>query len=258
MTSHLTSGSNGFDFTEALRYRQATLQASLAEGRTVHDHPTASGDHSELDWRGTLGRFLPQRYRISHGKVVDAEGATSDAIDIIIHDAQYTPILFQREAGDEGSITVPAESVYAVLEAKPKMDKSYLEYAADKVQSVRRLHRTSMTITHAGGSFDPKPLHRIIGGIVSDSCGWSPCLGQPFEQTIAGLADERVLDLGCALGGGAFELIPPATPTDEPGLELSPSDLTLMFFLVRLFRRLQSIGTAPAIDIEAYASAVLS
>jgi len=79
-------------FTCALKARRASLRASLAEGRVVHDHPTASGDHSELDWLTTLAQFLPNRYRVSRGSVVDATGTTSDDIDLIIHDAQYTPI----------------------------------------------------------------------------------------------------------------------------------------------------------------------
>lgn len=244
-------------FTRALMRRQDTLRASLAEGRDLLDHPTASGDHSELDWQGTLEQFLPNRYRVSRGTVVDASGTTSDAIDLIIHDAQYTPILFQRTDGD-GSIIVPAESVYAVFEAKPELNKAYLQYAADKLRSVRQLSRTSTTIRHAGGQFDPKPPHRIIGGILADACGWSPCLGKSFVSAMATVTGDRAVDLGCALEGGAFEQLQPKDENSVGEIETAPADLTLMFFLVRLFRRLQTIGTAPAIDIEAYAPAVLT
>lgn len=244
-------------FTRALMRRQATLQASLAEGRDLLDHPTASGDHSELDWQGTLEQFLPNRYQVSRGTVVDATGTSSDAIDLIIHDAQYTPVLFQRADGD-GSIIIPAESVYAVFEAKPELNKAHLEYAADKLKSVRQLHRTSTSITHAGGKFDPKPPHRIIGGILTDACGWRPCLGEPFQSAMAAMTGERAIDLGCALEGGAFEQLLPKNEAAVGEIETAPADLTLMFFLIRLFRRLQTIGTAPAIDIEAYAPAVLA
>jgi hypothetical protein len=244
-------------FTRALMRRQETLQASLAEGRDLLDHPTASGDHSELDWQGTLEQFLPNRYQVSRGTVVDATGTSSDAIDLIIHDAQYTPILFQRADGD-GSIIVPAESVYAVFEAKPELNKVNLQYAADKVLSVRQLHRTSTSITHAGGRFDPKPPHRIIGGVLADACGWNPCLGDPFFSAMATVTGDRAVDLGCALEGGAFEQLHSEDGDMVGEIQTAPPGLTLMFFLVRLFRRLQSIGTAPAIDIEAYGSAVLT
>ena len=254
----MSAQDSGADFfTRALKRRQATLQASLAEGRDVHDHPTSSGDHSELDWQGTLEQFLPSRYRVSRGTVVDASGTTSEAIDLIIHDAQYTPILFQR-SDSEGAIVVPAESVYAVFEAKPTLNKAYLEYAAEKASSVRQLHRTSTRITHAGGQYEPKPPHRIIGGVLADTCGWSPCLDETFHAAMASLVDNRSLDLGCTLDGGAFEQLETEDHEHTGKIETSPQDLTLMFFLVRLFRRLQRIGTAPAIDIEAYAPAVFS
>lgn len=247
--------SNAFDFEAALRHRQSTLTASLAEGRVAQTHTTASGDHSELDWIGTLTRFLPNRYQVSKGQVVDAAGVTSEAIDVIIHDAQYTPILFQREANDDGSIIVPAESIYAVFEAKPELNKKYLEYASMKIESVRRLDRTSTTIAHAGGNFEPKPLHRILGGVLADNCGWKPCLGEAFNDLMSGLSGDATIDLGCALEGGAFERL--EADDGQVSIDVSPADLTLMFFLVRLFRRLQKLGTAPAIDIEAYAPSVL-
>lgn len=247
--------SNHFDFETALRNRQATLASSLAEGRSALPHATASGDHSELDWSGALGRFLPNRYRVSKGQVADAAGTVSEAIDVIIHDAQYTPVLFQRHADDDASIVVPAESVYAVFEAKPEMNKGHLEYGAKKIESVRRLKRTSTAITHAGGKYAPKEPHRILGGFLADKCGWVPCLGEPFRQHIMGFSDNRTIDLGCALEGGAFERLD-QNAGGQP-LETSEPDLALMFFLIRLFRRLQEIGSVPAIDIEAYAPSIL-
>ena len=247
--------SNTFDFEAALRRRQMTLRASLAEGRLAQTHTTASGDHSELDWIETLTRFLPNRYQVSKGQVVDATGATSEAIDVIIHDGQYTPVLFQREANDDSSIIVPAESIYAVFEAKPEINKGYLEYTSRKIESVRRLDRTSTTIAHAGGKFEPKPLHRILGGILADNCGWKPCLAEAFDDVMAGLSGDATLDLGCALEGSAFERL--EAEDGQVTVEISPPDLTLMFFLVRLFRGLQKLGTAPAIDIAAYAPSVL-
>lgn len=248
----MSEGSTEFDFRAAMLRRQERLLASLSEGREVQTHPTASGDHSELDWRGALTEFLPSRYRVSQGQVVDAAGSRSEAIDLIVHDAQYTPIIFQRPDADGQGLIVPAESVYAVLEAKPTLNKAYLEYAAKKVASVRSLARTSYRVIHAGGVInDPKPPPPIIGGIVSDSCDWSPCLGEPFESALRPATPLEHVDIGCALDGGAFD----ATFDGQEIVSIDRAEpgLTLMFFLVRLFHRLQALGTAPAIDIRAYA-----
>lgn len=60
------------------------------------------------------------------------------------------------------------ESVYAVIEAKQNLTRANIIYAGRKAASVRRLHRTSAPIVHAGGTYpivrEPFP---IIAGIVS-------------------------------------------------------------------------------------------
>ena len=57
------------------------------------------------------------------------------------------------------------------------------------------------------------------------------------------------LDLGCVLGHGAFEIIDPDRPSE---ITASPEPVALMSYLLTLLRRLQGIGTAPAIDYIAY------
>ena len=66
-----------------------------------------------------------------------------DQIDIIIYNAQYTPTLLDQQ--DHRYVT--AEAVYCVLEVKPLISKTYLNYAGDKAKSVRALERTSIAIT---------------------------------------------------------------------------------------------------------------
>ena len=82
---------------------------------------------------GGLRKYLPNRYAVAQGIVVDSNGATSDQIDIIIFDPQYTPTLLDQQSHR----FVPAEAVYGVLEAKPVISKQNLEYAGDKAASVR-------------------------------------------------------------------------------------------------------------------------
>ncbi len=86
---------------------------------------------------------------------------STQQIDVVIHDRHCSPLLF--EVG--GSFYIPAESVYAAIEVKQSIDKGNIEYAADKVASVRRLDRTSVPIPDVAGTYDPKEPHRIIGGL---------------------------------------------------------------------------------------------
>jgi hypothetical protein len=63
----------------------------------------------------------------------------------------------------DGVLYVPAESVYAIIEVKQELSRTYIKYAGDKIKSVRCLKRTSVPIPHAGGTYKPKPPDRIIG-----------------------------------------------------------------------------------------------
>jgi hypothetical protein len=59
------------------------------------------------------------------------------------------------------------------------------------------------------------------------------------------------LDIGCAVRDGAFEV------TDRDGsLTRSGADRALIFFVVRLLRRLQKMASPPAIEYDENARAL--
>ncbi|HEY4131974.1 MAG TPA: DUF6602 domain-containing protein [Gemmatimonadaceae bacterium] len=225
-------------------HQQEKMVAELREVRAVHDHPTAKGDGTELHWMKLLQNRLPNRYRAERAFVVDADGNRSDQIDIVIHDRQFCPILLDTAGG----LQIPAESVYAVLEVKQELSKSHIEYAGEKIQSVRRLHRTSAEFCHASGRSRTTPKD-ILGGIVTFNSGWSPAFGDAFETALRGLPVEHRIDLGCALCDGGFEIV---YDRGESRLTQSAADSSLIFFLLRLLHRLQQIATVAAIDYVEY------
>lgn len=132
-----------------------------------------------------------------------------------------------------------------MFESKPHVDKAHLGYASDKAASVRRLHRTSVAISHAGGRFDPKLPFPIVAGIVAQRADWSDGLGDTFASYLSSGA-EGTLDCGSALDHGAFD-------TFDGTLRVVGAKGGLVFFLFRLLARLQSLGSVPAIDWSAYA-----
>lgn len=109
--------------------------------------------------------------------MVDSQGNFSQQIDVVIFDRQYSPFIFTYE----GEIIVPAESVYAVFEAKQTANAELVAYAQQKVASVRQLQRTSLPIPHAGGVYPPKALMPILGGLLTFESDWSPALGPSWK-----------------------------------------------------------------------------
>jgi hypothetical protein len=132
--------------------------------------------------------------------VVDSEGNFSQQIDVVVFDRQYSPFIFSYE----GQTIIPAESVYAVFEAKQTLNADLVRYAQDKVASVRKLHRTSLPIPHAGGTYPAKPLFPIIGGILAFESDWNPPMGQSLDAALRAGSDENRLDLGCVAAHGTF------------------------------------------------------
>jgi hypothetical protein len=193
-----------------------------------------------------LRKYLPRRYAVDTGIVIDSTGATSDHIDVIIYDIQYTPTLLDQKEHRY----IPAEAVYAVFEVKPKVNKQYLVYAGNKAESVRKLKRTSVLIAHAGGEFPPKKLFPIIAGITAIGIEWRDGFkNSAFLKSYKLLSVNQKLDCGLAVSGSCFDMY-------NGALEFGPTDQALTYFIFRLLQKLQSLGTVPAIDWNAYALAL--
>ncbi len=228
---------------QILAHLHDEMEQKLGFARRSLANPDAKGDASESAWCAFLAGYLPGRYKVSAGYVVDSLGNFSDQLDVVVFDRQYSPFILSFE----GQAVVPAESVYAVFEAKQTLNASLLAYAQGKVESVRKLHRTSLPIPHAGGTYDPKKPQRILGGILAFESDWTPPLGQPLLNALATCADNRRLELGCAAAHGMFQ------HDSDGGYSITIGNKPVTRFIFELIARLQAMATVPMIDVRAYA-----
>lgn len=223
------------------------IEQRLSIAREAFAHPGTKGDASESVWVELLQRYLPQRYQAATAHVVDCKGVFSDQIDVVVFDRQYSPFIFDFQ----GQTIIPAESVYAVFEAKQTINTDLVTYAQDKAASVRRLHRTSLPIPHAGGTYPPKPLNRILGGILTLQSDWNPPLGAALRDALESAGPDHRLELGCVAAHGTFSF------DEDAGYSLAPKDKPATAFLFELIARLQDVATVPMIDVRAYAEWLL-
>lgn len=231
---------------EAFVSVQGKLKLELEIASISIAHTGTQGAVNESHWIEIFRSYLPDRYKVDTGFIIDSLGNRSHQIDIVIFDRHFTPTLLDQQQHRY----IPAEAVYAVFESKPHLDKSYLEYAGEKAASVRKLHRSSVSFAHAGGVNLPKPLFPIIAGIVAQKSSWSDGLGDAFTKNLPTESDQ-VLDCGCALDDGAFDNF-----GVKSSLEIMRKDGSLIYFLFRLLSKLQSMGSVPATDWAAYASII--
>ena len=195
-------------------------------------------------WISLLNTYLPQRYQAAKAHVVDSTGAFSDQIDVVVYDRQYSPFIFQYE---EQTI-IPAESVYAVFEAKQTLNARHVDYAREKVASVRQLHRTSLPIPHAGGTYPAKSLTPICGGLLTLESDWNPALGESLLVALGNGKGNDHLDLGCVAAHGYFKF-----DEGSRAYDTHPGGKPATAFLLALISQLQFCGTVPMIDVQAYA-----
>jgi hypothetical protein len=219
------------------------IQQKLDIIRKSFGHPVSKGDASETVWLELLQTYLRQRYQAATAHVVDSDGVFSDQIDVVVFDRQYSPFIFSFK----GQTIIPAESVYAVFEAKQSINAEQVAYAQKKVASVRRLNRTSLPIPHAGGTFAAKALIPILGGILTFESDWKPAFGQPMIEALDADRAEGRLDLGCVAAHGYFSL-----DGETNVYDMFPKGKPATAFLFKLISQLQLSGTVPMIDVQAY------
>ena len=194
-------------------------------------HPTAKGDESELNWKGLLRSYLPERYTVDSGFVVDHKGNISEQIDIIIYDRHFTPFIFRGE----NVVYIPAEGVYAVFEVKPHFDKKNYNYAVKKLKSVKDLLRTTANFTHILGK-DKKELFKIIGGILTKeikSINYFNNINTDSELSI-------ILSLNYGI------------KVINETIEKQDKEPLLAFFLLKLIEKLRALGSVPALEVDQY------
>jgi hypothetical protein len=225
---------------------QREMMDKMEAARRTIPHAPTLGDEAEANWLELFQAYLPKRYQAEKAFVLDSQGGLSQQQDIVIFDRQYSPFLLHAKHARY----VPAESVYAVFEAKQDLTKDHIRYAGEKAASVRALHRTSSPIVHAGGRHDPKAQFVILAGLLCLESSWSPPFGAAFKDAVSALGEQERLQCGCCLSAGAFEC---AWNTPIPGISLSPKETALVYFFLRLLVQLQQLGTVPAIDLDAYA-----
>lgn len=250
---------------------QKTMVSKLETVRTHATHAPTMGDGFEQEWISWFKTYLPDKYSIDSAIVIDYEGNCSDQIDVVIYDSLYTPFIFN----ESGIKYIPAEGVYAVFEVKPEVTKEYIKYAGEKIESVRKLIRTSTDIINAGKPFPARPLTKIVGGILANTNSFAN--NDKVKEHISSLEGFQTIDIGCMVDTAMFYV-------DYLGVEdiaknqkeqffdrytqyyidrkvndviFSENDNSLVAFFLQLTRYLQqSIGTVPAIDLNAYSKSI--
>jgi len=260
---------------------QNQMSAQLSTNRANITHSGSKGDALENAWIEWLRNYLPSRYSVDKAIVIDSDGNISHQMDIVIYDNWFTPFIFTQN----GFHYIPAEGVYAVFEVKPDIsassDKKHnIAYAGEKIESVRTLKREAATFINGGIKFSPRPLTKIIGGILTSTKSGERDNNYTLIKHFKKQTGLKSLDIGCIADYGSFYIdYKSPNKTNDRGQDttgeiteegtqsyleyyknrqylnsyFSSTENSLVTFFMQLTRHLQqSIGTVPAINLNKY------
>ena len=120
-------------------YYQGILQQVRSEVDLINSlfkHQGIKGEGNEAALRELLRRFIPKKYGVGTGVIIDKEGNCSQQCDIIVYDTFHYPSLLSLTAVH----LFPVDIVYAIIQVKTTLTKVRSEEALDNIASVRKLH----------------------------------------------------------------------------------------------------------------------
>lgn len=256
---------------------QKQMVAQLNTNKKFIEHPGSKGDALENAWIEWLRTYLPNRYSVDKAIVIDHKGNTSQQIDIVIYDNWFTPFIFSQN----GFHYIPAEGVYAVFEVKPDLKGSvkvgnksipYITYAGQKIESVRKLKRTSVDMINSGAIVTARPLTKIIGGILASTNSIKK--NSTIVSQLKSIEKLASIDIGCVVDYGSFyinytgeeevnskefekRILDYYSDREFDKVTFSNKQNSLSTFFLQLTRYLQqAIGTVAAINLDAYAKSI--
>ncbi|MEW6493468.1 MAG: DUF6602 domain-containing protein [Cyanobacteriota bacterium] len=118
-------------------YRGITqkLRSEVDLINSLFQHQGLKGEGNEIILRELLKNFIPKKYSIGTGVVIDRKGNQSRQCDIIIYDNFLYPSFLSLSTVH----LFPVEIVYATIEVKTTLNTKSAKEALENIASVRKL-----------------------------------------------------------------------------------------------------------------------
>jgi hypothetical protein len=135
------------------RYYAAIEQQLRSEVSIINQllgHPGLKGAGNEAILRDLIKRFIPKKYDVDTGVIIDRTGRQSKQCDVVIYDALSYPALLSLTSVH----LFPVDIVYATIEIKTTLDSEKAQLALDNIRSIRELTLSAIpfAVAEPGGS----------------------------------------------------------------------------------------------------------
>ena len=111
------------------------LRAEVDVINALFSHQGEKGSGNEEALRSIVRSFVPERFGVGTGFVIDKNGTPSRQCDIVIYERQQYPSLFSMTSLH----MFPVDIVFATIEVKTTLDKTKADDAIANIASVKEL-----------------------------------------------------------------------------------------------------------------------
>jgi len=174
-------------------------------------HAGERGAEREEVLKKFLSLYLPTKYAVSDGEIVDMSGGVSDQSDIVIYDHINTPLLLSGK----NYRAFPSESVFATIEVKSVLTSQKLKEAANNISTTKSLLR------------DTGP---IAGVVFAYTSAWKKdpikTATLHLQEINSSLEPHQYIDLLCILDTGIITLL------DKNGEMRIPKDFSGRYMMM--------------------------
>jgi hypothetical protein len=145
-------------FEEYWRRRVQAAHLRLEAALQIIEHNPTRGTSAENLLRSLLLEFLPSRWSIGNGFIVDAEGNISKQVDALIYDAMTASATYK----DGELVVLPTDTAAIAIEVKSNLDERAVSEAVDNAASVKSIDPKVVHITFAYRSARPETIAKHL------------------------------------------------------------------------------------------------
>lgn len=124
-------------FIYNLKATAKKLKIDYKEITSKINHNGEKGSAREEVLKKYLSDFLPLKFTVGNGLIIDSNEKQSSQQDFIIYDAFESPLMLKMQSLQ----VVPIESVYCGIEVKSRLTKRELQKCINNIKSVRSLEK---------------------------------------------------------------------------------------------------------------------
>jgi len=112
------------------------------------EHQGEKGTANEHILRNLIIKFLPKRFGIGSGIIIDQDGKQANQSDLIIYDTYFYPMIL----GLTSTHLFPVDIVYAAIEIKTTLDSKAANTSIENIQSIKMLNYIKEPFPYHGSS----------------------------------------------------------------------------------------------------------